>query len=147
MYSELLQNSDEKVLIIAVDQRFFNNDKLLDEEENSSYEIIKELDYETDKINSLEKLNVKFCESLDFSDDEKEISTENDSDNSSVNENQNKKILYVNDFLNINNESIQKSKEIILNKYKYQTNLIDKIKAIFKNDKRLNNEIKSPSSN
>ncbi len=147
MYSELLQNSDEKVLIIAVDQRFFNNDKLLDEEENSSYEIIKELDYETDKINSLEKLNVKFCESLDFSDDEKEISTENDSDNSSVNENQNKKILYVNDFLNINNDSIQKSKEIILNKYKYQTNLIDKIKAIFKNDKRLNNEIKSPSSN
>ena len=147
MYSELLQNSEEKVLIIAVDQRFFNNDKLLDEEENSSYEIIKELDYETDKINSLEKLNVKFCESLDFSDDEKEISTENDSDNSSVNENQNKKILYVNDFLNINNDSIQKSKEIILNKYKYQTNLIDKIKAIFKNDKRLNNEIKSPSSN
>ena len=129
MYSELLQNSEEKVLIIAVDQRFFNNDKLLDEEENSSYEIIKELDYETDKINSLEKLNVKFCESLDFSDDEKEISTENDSDNSSVNENQNKKILYVNDFLNINNDSIQKSKEIILNKYKYQTNLIDKNKS------------------
>ena len=64
-----------------------------------------------------------------------------------MNENQNKKILYVNDFLNINNDSIQKSKEIILNKYKYQTNLIDKIKAIFKNDKRLNNEIKSPSSN
>ena len=56
MYSELLQNSDEKVLIIAVDQRFFNNDKLLDEEENSSYEIIKELDYETYKINSLEKI-------------------------------------------------------------------------------------------
>ena len=147
MYSELLQNSDEKVLIIAVDQRFFNNDKLLDEEENSSYEIIKELDYETDKINSLEKLNVKFYESLDFNHDEKEISAENGADNSSVNENQNKKILYVNDFLNINNDSIQKSKEIILNKYKYQTNLIDKIKAIFKNDKRLNNEIKSPSSN
>ena len=110
MYSELLQNSDEKVLIIAVDQRFINNDKLLEEEENISNDIIKELDYETD-INSLEKLNVKFCESLDFSYDEKEISTENDSDNSSINENQNKKILLVNDFLNINNDSIQKSLE------------------------------------
>ena len=31
MYSELLQNSDEKVLIIAVDQRFINNDKVLDD--------------------------------------------------------------------------------------------------------------------
>ena len=146
MYSELLQNSDEKVLIIAVDQRFINNDKLLEEEENISNDIIKELDYETD-INSLEKLNVKFCESLDFSYDEKEISTENDSDNSSINENQNKKILLVNDFLYINNDSIQKAKEIILNKYKYQNNLIDKIKAIFKNEKRQNNEIKLTSSN
>ena len=27
MYSELLQNSDEKVLIIAVDQRFINNER------------------------------------------------------------------------------------------------------------------------
>ena len=104
MYSELLQNSDEKVLIIAVDQRFINNDKLLEEEENISNDIIKELDYETD-INSLEKLNVKFCESLDFSYDEKEISTENDSDNSSINE-QNKKFIFVNEFLNVNNDAI-----------------------------------------
>ena len=41
MYSELLQNSDEKVLIIAVDQRFINNEKLSDEE---NYELTKELD-------------------------------------------------------------------------------------------------------
>ena len=33
------------------------------------------------EINSFEKLNVKFCESLDFSDDKKEFSTEIDSDN------------------------------------------------------------------
>ena len=80
MYSELLQNSEEKVLIIAIDQRFINNDKTNEEEDNNSNELIKELNYENE-INSLEKLNVKFCESLDFSDDKKEFSTEIDFDN------------------------------------------------------------------
>ena len=135
MYSELLQNSDEKVLIIAVDQRFINNEKLSDEE---NYELTKELDFETD-INSLEKLNVKFCESLDFSYDEKEISTENDSDNSLINE-QNKKFIFVNEFLNVNNDAIQFAKDKILNEYKYQNNLKDKIKEIFTNDKRQYNK-------
>ena len=80
MYSELLQNSEERVLLIAIDQRFINNDKTNDEDDNNSNELIKELNYENE-INSLEKLNVKFCESLDFSDDKKEFSTEIDSDN------------------------------------------------------------------
>ena len=106
MYSELLQNSEEKVLLIAIDQRFINNDKTNEEEDNISNELIKELNYENE-INSLEKLNVKFCESLDFSDDEKELSTEIDSDNLSINENQNKKFIFVNDFLNINNDVIK----------------------------------------
>ena len=106
MYSELLQNSEEKVLIIAIDQRFINNDKTNEEEDNNSNELIKELNYENE-MNSLEKLNVKFCESLDFSDDEKELSTEIDSDNLSINENQNKKFIYVNEFLNINNDFIK----------------------------------------
>ncbi len=68
MYSELLQNSEEKVLLIAIDQRFINNDKTNEEEDNISNELIKELNYENE-INSLEKLNVKFCERLDFSDE------------------------------------------------------------------------------
>ena len=38
MYSELLQNSEEKVLIIAIDQRFINNDKTNEEEDNNSNE-------------------------------------------------------------------------------------------------------------
>ena len=117
MYSELLQNSDEKVLIIAVDQRFINNEKLSDEE---NYELTKELDFETDNLleNSLEKLNIKFCESLDFTENDKEISTENDSDNSLINE-QNKKFIFVNEFLNVNNDAIQFAKDKILNEYKY----------------------------
>ena len=133
MYSELLQNSDEKVLIIAVDQRFINNDKLLEEEENISNDIIKELDYETD-INSLEKLNVKFCESLDLSDSEKEISTEGDSDNSSVSEQQNKKFLFVNNFINFNKDEIKKIQDKIINEYHNHNKLRDMIKAIFKNN-------------
>ena len=138
MYSELLQNSDEKVLIIAVDQRFINNEKLSDEE---NYELTKELDFETDNLleNSLEKLNIKFCESLDFTENDKEISTENDSDNSLINE-QNKKFIFVNEFLNVNNDAIQFAKDKILNEYKKQNNLKDKIKEIFTNDKRQYNK-------
>ena len=141
MYSELLQNSEEKVLIIAIDQRFINNDKTNEEEDNNSNELIKELNYENE-MNSLEKLNVKFCESLDFSDDEKELSTEIDSDNLSINENQNKKFIYVNDFLNINNDVIKEIQNNLINKYNNHINLIDKIKAIFKNDKKQDNKNK-----
>ena len=141
MYSELLQNSEEKVLIIAIDQRFINNDKTNEEEDNNSNELIKELNYENE-MNSLEKLNVKFCESLDFSDDEKELSTEIDSDNLSINENQNKKFIFVNDFLNINNDVIKEIQNKLINDYKNHINLIDKIKAIFKNDKKQDNKNK-----
>ena len=142
MYSELLQNSEEKVLLIAIDQRFINNDKTNEEEDNISNELIKELNYENE-INSLEKLNVKFCESLDFSDDEKELSTEIDSDNLSINENQNKKFIFVNDFLNINNDVIKEIQNKLINDYKNHINLIDKIKAIFKNDKKQDNKNKN----
>ena len=142
MYSELLQNSEERVLLIAIDQRFINNDKTNDEDDNNSNELIKELNYENE-INSLEKLNVKFCESLDFSDDEKELSTEIDSDNLSINENQNKKFIYVNDFLNINIDVIKEIQNNLINKYNNHINLIDKIKAIFKNDKKQDNKNKN----
>ena len=141
MYSELLQNSEEKVLIIAIDQRFINNDKTNEEEDNNSNELIKELNYENE-MNSLEKLNVKFCESLDFSDDEKELSTEIDSDNLSINENQNKKFIFVKDFLNINNDVIKEIQNKIIIDYQNHINLIDKIKAIFKNDKKQDNKNK-----
>ena len=141
MYSELLQNSEERVLLIAIDQRFINNDKTNDEDDNNSNELIKELNYENE-INSLEKLNVKFCESLDFSDDEKELSTEIDSDNLSINENQNKKFIFVKDFLNINNDVIKEIQNKIIIDYQNHINLIDKIKAIFKNEKKQDNKNK-----
>ena len=56
----------------------------------------------------LENLNVKFFESLDLSDLEKEISTEGDSDNSSISEIQNKKFLFLNNFINVNKDEIKK---------------------------------------
>ena len=120
MYSELLQNSEEKLLLIAIDQRFINNESLNDEE--NIKEIKKELDFEKEENSleiSLENLNVKFCESLDLSDSEKEISTEGDSDNSSVSENHNKKFLFVNNFINVNKDEIKKIQNKIINEYNY----------------------------
>ena len=111
MYSELLQNSEEKLLLIAIDQRFINNENIKEEEEKRK-EIKNEKNNE--KYNSLEisleNLNVKFCESLDLSDSEKEISTEGDSDNSSISEIQNKKFLFVNNFINFIKMKSKKSK-------------------------------------
>ena len=135
MYSELLQNSEEKLLLIAIDQRFINNENIKEEEEKRK-EIKNEKNNE--KYNSLEisleNLNVKFCESLDLSDSEKEISTEGDSDNSSVSEQQNKKFLFVNNFINFNKDEIKKIQDKIINEYHNQNKLRDMIKAIFKNN-------------
>ena len=135
MYSELLQNSEEKLLLIAIDQRFINNGNI-NEEENLK-EIKKEINFEKEENSleiSLENLNVKFCESLDLSDSEKEISTEGDSDNSSVSEQQNKKFLFVNNFINFNKDEIKKIQDKIINEYHNHNKLRDMIKAIFKNN-------------
>ena len=135
MYSELLQNSEEKLLLIAIDQRFINNGNI-NEEENLK-ERKKEINFEKEENSleiSLENLNVKFCESLDLTDSEKEISTEGDSDNSSVSEIQNKKFLFVNNFINFNKDEIKKIQDKIINEYNYHNKLKDMIKAIFKNN-------------
>ena len=140
MFIELLPKIEEKIFIEAIDQNFelMNNLKL---------EIKKSLSSTNDKDFkeknpfevSLEKLNVKFCESLEIDENDKEISTDDISDDSSVNNENNKKILMINDIFNINKKSIENAKQKVIDLYNNNLKLINKIKAIF-NEKNDNNK-------
>ena len=139
MFIELLPKIEEKIFIEAIDQNFelMNNLKL---------EIKKSLSSTNDKDFkeknpfevSLEKLNVKFCESLEIDENDKEISTDDVSDDSSVNNENNKKILMINDIFNINKNAIENAKQKVIDLYNNNLKLINKIKAIF--DDKNNNE-------
>jgi len=143
MFIELLPKIEEKIFIEAIDQNFelMNNLKL---------EIKKSLSSSNDKEFkeknpfeiSLENLNVKFCESLEIDENDKEISTDDISDDSSINNENNKKILMINDIFNINKNAIENAKQKVLDTYNNNLVLINKIKAIFneKNDDTNNNK-------
>ena len=142
MFIELLPKLEEKIFIEAIDQNFelMNNLKL---------EIKKSLSSTNDKDFkeknpfevSLEKLNVKFCESLEIDENDKEISTDDISDDSSVNNENNKKILMINDIFNINKNAIENAKQKVIDLYNNNLKLINKIKAIFdENDKKNENK-------
>jgi hypothetical protein len=143
MFIELLPKIEEKIFIEAIDQNFelMNNLKL---------EIKKSLSSSNDKEFkeknpfeiSLENLNVKFCESLEIDENDKEISTDDISDDSSINNENNKKILMINDIFNINKNAIENAKQKVLDTYNNNLILINKIKAIFneKNDDTNNNK-------
>jgi len=142
MFIELLPKIEEKIFIEAIDQNFelMNNLKL---------EIKKSLSSTNDKDFkeknpfevSLEKLNVKFCESLEIDENDKEISTDDISDDSSVNNENNKKILMINDIFNINKNAIENAKQKVIDLYNNNLKLINKIKAIFdENDKKNENK-------
>ena len=142
MFIELLPKIEEKIFLEAIDQNFelMNNLKL---------EIKKSLSSTNDKDFkeknpfevSLEKLNVKFCESLEIDENDKEISTDDISDDSSVNNENNKKILMINDIFNINKNAIENAKQKVIDLYNNNLKLINKIKAIFdENDKKNENK-------
>ena len=142
MFIELLPKIEEKIFIEAIDQNFelMNNLKL---------EIKKSLSSTNDKDFkeknpfevSLEKLNVKFCESLEIDENDKEISTDDISDDSSVNNENNKKILMINDIFNINKNAIENAKQKVIDLYNNNLKLINNIKAIFdENDKKNENK-------
>ena len=142
MFIELLPKIEEEIFIEAIDQNFelMNNLKL---------EIKKSLSSTNDKDFkeknpfevSLEKLNVKFCESLEIDENDKEISTDDISDDSSVNNENNKKILMINDIFNINKNAIENAKQKVIDLYNNNLKLINKIKAIFdENDKKNENK-------
>ena len=138
MFIELLPKIEEKIFLEAIDQNFelMNNLKLEIKKSLSSTD--KDFKEKNPFEISLEKLNVKFCESLEIDENDKEISTDDVSDDSSVNNENNKKLLMINDIFNINKKSIENAKQKVIDLYNNNLKLINKIKAIF--DDKNNNE-------
>lgn len=151
MFSELLSNSGEKIFLEAVDQFFDlkpqsegNDSKFFPSEKASQIEF-----YETEIEASLENLNVKFCESLDDIENDKDSSTEVDSEESMNSDLSTKKTLFSSDIFTTNSILISKEKLRLKQYYIEQVELVNKIKAIFFKDKPSNdkNEINSDISN
>ena len=138
MFIELLPKIEEKIFLEAIDQNFelMNNLKLEIKKSLSSTD--KDFKEKNPFEISLEKLNVKFCENLKIDENDKEISTDDVSDDSSVNNENNKKILMINDIFNINKKSIENAKQKVIDLYNNNLKLINKIKEIF--DDKNNNE-------
>ena len=128
MFSELLSNSGERIFIQAIDQCFelelSINDSVSFPSDNSS-----EIEA------SLENLNVKFCESLDSVEEDRDNSTEVDSEDSLSSELPNKKTLTSRDLFNISSDFLLKEKERLKIYYTEQVELVNKIKAIFLKEK------------
>ena len=128
MFSELLSNSGERIFIQAIDQCFelklSINDSVSFPSDNSS-----EIEA------SLENLNVKFCESLDSVEEDKDNSTEVDSEDSLSSDLPNKKTLTSRDLFNISSDFLLKEKERLKMYYTEQVELVNKIKAIFFKEK------------
>ena len=117
MFAEMLSHTEEIIFLEAIDQNF---------ESNSEIEPIN------DELNeSIEQMNIKFCEKLD---ENENISTENESyDSSSENKTENnspKKYLLMKDFVNINKSKINESIKGIYDNYKRQVENKNKIKVI-----------------
>ena len=131
MFSELLSNSGEKIFIQAIDQFF---DLQSDDHESTSLPSHNPSPIKFDESEieaSLENLNVKFCESLDLIENDKDNSTEVDSEDSLSTDLSNKKTLCSGDIFNINSDLVSKEKERIKAYYIEQIELVNKIKAIF----------------
>ena len=124
MFAEMLSNSEQIIFIEAIDQNF---------ESDTEFDIIND---ESDQ--NLEEMNAKFCEKLEEKVyEEEDISTENESCNSSFyNKKNNKKnYLMMKDYIKMNQMSKNNINNFIselFNKFKSQVKLISEIKAIFK---------------
>ena len=124
MFAEMLSNSEQIIFIEAIDQNF---------ESDTEFDIIND---ESDQ--NLEEMNAKFCEKLEEKVyEEEDISTENESCNSSFyNKKNNKKnYLMMKDYIKMNQMSKSNINTFIselFNKLKSQVELISEIKAIFK---------------
>lgn len=105
MFAELLSHSEEIIFLEAIDQNF---------ESNSEFESNNDESNE-----NLEEMNVKFCDKLE---EEENISTENESYDSSSqkNNNNNQKYLIMKDYLNINKLYIDNFIIEMYNNYKSQ---------------------------
>ena len=110
MFSELLSNSGEKIFIQAIDQ-FFDLQSEGEESNLFPSEKTSPIKFDESEIEaSLENLNVKFCESLDLIENDKDNSTEGDSEESLSTDLSNKKTLCSADIFNINSDLVSKEK-------------------------------------
>ena len=127
MFIELLSNSDEKIFLEAIDQRYniekYNKDKIEDNKELNNLE------------ENLKKLNLNFCKSLEHLDFEIDISTEEESDNLSSSSNYQKKYFSMNDILKVDKVKINELKQNMLNIYKYQIEFTNQVKDFLINQK------------
>ena len=113
----MLSHTEEIIFLEAIDQNFESNE---------------EIEPINDELNeSIEQMNIKFCEKLD---ENENISTENESyDSSSENKTENnspKKYLFMKDFVYINKEKINESKTELYDNYKKQVENKNNIKVI-----------------
>jgi len=107
MFAEMLSHTEEIIFLEAIDQ-YFESDT--------------EIEPINDELNeSIEQMNIKFCEKLD---ENENISTENESYDSSceikLENNSPKKYLFMKDFVYINKEKINELKKEICDNYKKQ---------------------------
>ena len=119
MFAEMLSHSEESIFLEAIDQNFESDSEFGPENDESN--------------ENLEEMSVKFCDKLEEEDEN--ISTENESsyDFSFHNKNNDKKkFLMMNDYMNINKSYIDNFIGKLYSNYKSQVELISKIKAISK---------------
>jgi hypothetical protein len=153
MFSELLSNTDESIFLQAVDEYFDKKKSIntssddvntLSSPSSSSSSTTSEDD---DSIEAyLEDLNVKFYESLNESND-KDISTEDDSDESDSYDNSIKK-MFVKSFIKENiNELIEKEITKVKGFYIEQIEVRKKIKEMFNMTVQKENKTGSDNKN
>ena len=131
MFAEMLSNSDEKIFLEAIDQ-FFEQDSPINYIENS--------EFDTSDI-EIEKMNDKFCNSLDEDDCHansinatKDSSTELDSEETPSQSNifLPKKKLFMHDFILINQKSINKAKNQVLKEYYSKLQMMENLRNVWR---------------
>ena len=132
MFAEMLSDSNAKIFLEAIDQ-LFDQENPVSNVENPD---------QKDFSQNMEKMYDKFCDSLD---EEmivgpghsmiKDISTEFDSDEASLHGSLllPKKKLSVHDFLVVNKEKINQTKNLVLKEYKEKIDMIENFANVWKN--------------
>ncbi len=130
LFAEMLTNSNEKIFLEAIDQFF---------EQDSPINYIESPDLDLDI--EIEKMNDKFCDSLDEGDCganldniTKDNSTEFDSEDASSHSNSilGKKKLFMNNFLIINQENIYNAKNKVLKDYCSKLQMIEQCRNVWR---------------
>ena len=140
MFAEMLNNTEEKIFLEAIDQYFENqyfedvnliNKEISIDAKIKSGEENSESNLDIEKEADIEKMNIKFYEALDFdsNNETKDISTDLESE-----DNSNTEAIYIkiSDYLNLNKGSIERNNIKVLKSYKKQIIFEEKIKELFK---------------